>query len=484
MSAMSDAVTRLNAALEGHYVIERELGEGGMAHVYLADDIKHERKVALKVLKSELAAVVGAERFLAEIKTTANLQHPHILQLYDSGEADGFLYFVMPFVEGETLREKIDRDKQLPLEEAVALTRAVAGALQAAHEQGVVHRDIKPANILLSHGEPLVADFGIALAVQQAGGGRLTETGMSLGTPYYMSPEQATADRDPDARSDIYSLGCVLYEMLTGEPPFTGHTAQAVLGKILTGSPASPTEIRPAIPAHVESVALKALERLPADRFSSAAALADALGNPAFRHGTADEAATPSAEAIAEVAGLRRRTRVLAGATVLLAGGLALSLLPRGDPPAAEGVYEFLVRGDSTHEVVAGNAGVLALSPDGRTLAYLGRDQGVTRIYTRLLAERQAQPIPGTEAARDVIFSYDGTRLAFSTTSNELRTVRLVGGSPTSLGTLTGGLAGAYWGPDDRIVYGVSGAEGLMRVSVSDGASDELVSCHACSVVM
>ncbi len=273
---MSDAVARLNAALEGHYAIERELGEGGMATVYLADDIKHERKVALKVLKSELAAVVGAERFLAEIKTTANLQHPHVLQLYDSGEADGFLYFVMPFVEGETLRERIDRDKQLPVEEAVALTRAVAGALQAAHEQGVVHRDIKPANILLSHGEPLVADFEIALAVQEAGGGRLTETGMSVGTPYYMSPEQATADRDPDSRSDIYSLGCVLYEMLTGEPPFTGHTAQAVLGKILTGSPASPTEIRQTIPAHVESVALKALERLPADRFSSAAALADA----------------------------------------------------------------------------------------------------------------------------------------------------------------------------------------------------------------
>ncbi len=380
---MSDTVTRLNAALEGHYAIERELGEGGMATVYLADDIKHERKVALKVLKSELAAVVGAERFLAEIKTTANLQHPHILQLYDSGEADGFLYFVMPFVEGETLRERIDREKQLPVEEAVALTRAVAGALQAAHEQGVVHRDIKPANILLSHGEPLVVDFGIALAVQQAGGGRLTETGMSLGTPYYMSPEQATADRDPDARSDIYSQGCVLYEMLTGEPPFTGHTAQAVLGKILTGSPASPTEIRQAIPAHVESVALKALERLPADRFSSAASLADALGNPAFRHGPADEAATPNAEAVAEVAGLRRRTRVLAratmllgGATVLLAGGLALSLLPLGDGPAGSGVVEFVVRGDSTHEIVAGVAGALALSPDGRTLAYIGRNQG------------------------------------------------------------------------------------------------------------
>ena len=472
---MSDAVTRLNAALEGHYAIERELGEGGMATVYLADDLRHERKVALKVLKPELAAVVGAQRFLAEIKTTANLQHPHILQLYDSGEVDGFLYFVMPFVEGETLRERIDREKQLPVEEAVALARAVAGALQAAHERGVVHRDIKPANILLSHGEPLVADFGIALAVQQAGGGRLTETGMSVGTPYYMSPEQATADRDPDARSDIYSLGCVLYEMLTGEPPFTGHTAQAVLGKILTGSPASPTEIRPAIPAHVESVALKALERLPADRFSSAASLADALVNPAFRHGPADEAATPNTEAVAEVAALRRRTRVFAGATALLAGALALSLLPLGDGPAASGVVEFVVRGDSTHTIGASVPGSLALSPDGRTLAYIGSNQGMSRIYVRPLAERAAQPIPGTEAARDVIFSYDGTRLAFSTNNNDLRTVRLAGGSPTSIVTLSGALLGAYWGPDDRIVYGVGGREGLMRVSASGGAPEELV---------
>ena len=188
-----DPVTRLNAALEGRYRIDREIGEGGMATVYLADDLKHERKVALKVLKPELAAVVGAERFLAEIKTTANLQHPHILPLFDSGEADGFLYYVMPHVEGESLRQRIDRDHQLPVDEAVAIATKVAGALQAAHERGVIHRDIKPANILLSKGEPLVADFGIALAVGAAGGGRLTETGLSLGTPHYMSPEQANA---------------------------------------------------------------------------------------------------------------------------------------------------------------------------------------------------------------------------------------------------------------------------------------------------
>ncbi len=208
--AMSDPVARLNAALEGRYTIERELGEGGMATVYLADDIKHERKVALKVLKPELAALVGAERFLAEIKTTANLQHPHILPLFDSGEADGFLFYVMPYVEGETLRDRIDREKQLPVDEAVGLASKIAGALQHAHEHGVIHRDIKPGNILIQGGEPVVADFGIALAVGAAGGSRLTETGLSVGTPYYMSPEQATGDQALGPASDTYALACVL----------------------------------------------------------------------------------------------------------------------------------------------------------------------------------------------------------------------------------------------------------------------------------
>ena len=214
------AVDRLKAALEDRYAIERELGEGGMATVYLAEDIKHNRKVALKVLKPELAVMVGAERFLAEIQVTANLQHPHILPLFDSGEADGFLFYVMPFVEGETLRDRIDREKQLPVDEAVALASKVAGALQHAHEHGVIHRDIKPGNILLQGGEPVVADFGIALAVGAAGGSRLTETGLSVGTPYYMSPEQATGDQGLGPATDTYALACVLYEMLVGEPPY------------------------------------------------------------------------------------------------------------------------------------------------------------------------------------------------------------------------------------------------------------------------
>ena len=220
---------RLVAALADPYAFERDLGAGGMATVYLADDLKHERKVAVKVLKPELAAVVGGERFLSEIRTTANLQHPHILPLFDSGQDDGFLWYTMPYVEGETLRDRLDREKQLSIEDAVGLTRKVGSALDYAHRHGVVHRDIKPANILIHDGEPQVSDFGIALAVQEAGSGRLTETGLSLGTPYYMSPEQATGDRDPDARSDLYSLGCMAFEMLAGEPPFTGNTAQSVL---------------------------------------------------------------------------------------------------------------------------------------------------------------------------------------------------------------------------------------------------------------
>ncbi|MEJ2203828.1 MAG: serine/threonine-protein kinase, partial [Gemmatimonadota bacterium] len=263
-----DRITRLNEALAGRYTVDRALGEGGMATVYLAGDLKHNRGVALKVLKPELAAVVGAERFLAEIETTANLQHPHILPLYDSGEADGFLYYVMPHVEGDTLRDRLDHEKQLPVDEAVRIATAVANALDFAHAHDVVHRDIKPGNILFQGGQPVVGDFGIALALGAGGGARLTETGLSVGTPFYMSPEQATGDQQVGARSDIYSLGCVLYEMLVGDPPYLGSTAQAVLGQIIAGKAVNATERRAAVPAHVDAAIRKALEKVAADRFS------------------------------------------------------------------------------------------------------------------------------------------------------------------------------------------------------------------------
>jgi serine/threonine-protein kinase len=268
---MPDSVTRLNAALSGRYRIERVLGEGGMATVYLADDLRHDRKVALKVLKPELAAVVGADRFLAEIKTTANLHHPHILPLHDSGEADGFLYFVTPYVEGESLRERLDREHQLPVPEAVRIACEIADALHYAHGHGVIHRDIKPANVLLQAGRPVIADFGIALALREGGGDRLTETGLSLGTPSYMSPEQATGDQAVGPATDTYAMGCVLYEMLVGEPPYTGSTAQAILGKIITSAPASVADQRKSVPTNVDAAIARALEKLPADRFRSAA---------------------------------------------------------------------------------------------------------------------------------------------------------------------------------------------------------------------
>ena len=295
----SDTVARLNAALEGRYRIDRELGEGGMATVYLADDLRHERKVAVKVLKPELAAVVGADRFLAEIKTTANLQHPHILPLFDSGEADSFLFYVMPYVEGESIRELITKEKQLGVKDALSITRKVSDALDYAHEHGVVHRDIKPGNVLLSErGEPLVADFGIALAVAQAGGGRITETGLSLGTPHYMSPEQATGDRDVDARSDVYALGCVLYEMLSGRPPFSASTAQGVLVQILTTDPPSITGLRRTVPLHIEGVLARALEKLPADRFKSAAEFTRALDDETFVYAPRPMATDPGRPAV------------------------------------------------------------------------------------------------------------------------------------------------------------------------------------------
>src|SRR5215472_2210980 len=268
---------QLTTALADRYRIERHLGAGGMATVYLAQDLKHDRRVAIKVLKPELAAVLGAERFVVEIKTTAALQHPHILPLFDSGEADGFLYYMMPYIEGETIREKLNRETQFGVDEAVRIAREVADALDYAHRHGVIHRDIKPENVLLHDARAMVMDFGIALAVSAAAGGRMTETGLSLGTPHYMSPEQATADKDLTGRSDIYSLASVLYEMLAGQPPHLGGTAQQIIMKIIAEPVPAVTTLRKAVPPNVAAALAQALEKLPADRFATAQAFAEAL---------------------------------------------------------------------------------------------------------------------------------------------------------------------------------------------------------------
>ena len=300
---MSSDRPALAAALAGRYRIERELGRGGMATVYLAHDLKHDRPVALKVLRPEFAATLGADRFLHEIAITARLDHPHILTLIDSGEAGGFLFYVLPYVRGESLRQKLARDKQLPLDAALRIAQQVASALDYAHRQGVIHRDVKPENILLHEGEAMVSDFGIALAVIQGSGQRLTETGLSVGTPEYMSPEQASGERELDARSDVYSLAAVLYEMLAGEPPHTGPTARAVIAKVLTASPPELVVLRSDAPAEVGAALARALRKTPADRFASATEFAAALSRKA-------EPGKPR--------GPGRRTRALAAVLVIL----------------------------------------------------------------------------------------------------------------------------------------------------------------------
>ena len=457
------AVERLNRALAGRYEIERELGQGGMATVYLADDLKHERKVALKVLRPELAAVVGAERFLAEIKTTANLQHPHILPLFDSGEADGFLFYVMPHIDGETLAERIERERQLPVDEAVRIAVAVANALQVAHDKGVIHRDIKPGNILLSGAEPLVADFGIALAVGAAGGNRLTETGLSVGTPYYMSPEQATGDQNVGPASDVYALACVLYEMLVGEPPYLGNTAQAVLGKIIQGKPVSAVQARGSVPAHVDAAIRKGLEKVPADRFRQARDFAGALQNPAFRHGEPPEGAV---RAGAPGAGWKRALH--AGLTIALAGLAAWALLKptEVDPPV---VFELEMT------PIQGAPVPYSLAPDGSFLVFnaiAGPDDPMASLHIRHLDALGSTVVAGTRNGIMPTVSPTGTEVAFLDQADQtLKVVPLRGGGVSR--TIADSVACCpTWEADGYVYY--TSFDGSVR-RVSGNGEEELV---------
>ena len=320
---MTDALSALSAALADRYRLERELGHGGMATVYLAQDLKHDRAVALKVLKPELAHALGPERFLREIQVTAQLDHPHILPLLDSGDAGGFLYYVMPYVQGETLRTRLMREKQLPLDDALQIAAEVADALNYAHGQGIVHRDIKPENLLLAGRHVRVADFGIARAVTAAGGDSLTATGVAIGTPAYMSPEQAGGSKDVDGRSDLYSLGCVLYEMLAGHPPFTGGTAHEILARHSMDAVPSLAAARPTVPEGLERAIATALAKVPADRFSTAAQFADAL---ARRGSSATVGAARSSRRVARLA-------VIAVGGMVTVGGAILMLRPSPKAP-------------------------------------------------------------------------------------------------------------------------------------------------------
>ena len=462
---MSDPTTRLNSALEGRYRVGRQIGEGGMATVYLAEDLKHHREVALKVLKPELTAVVGAERFLAEIETTAKLTHPHILPLHDSGEADGFLFFVAPYIEGDTLRDKIDREKQLSVEEALEITKRVASALDYAHKHGVVHRDIKPGNILLSEeGEPTVADFGIALAVAQAGGGRVTETGLSVGTPHCMSPEQATGDRDVDPRTDVYALGSVLYEMLVGEPPYLGTTAQAVLAKILTDPAPAPTKLRLSIPPNVDAAIRKALEKLPADRFTGAQEFARALTDSGFRHG--EERA---AEASAKVGVWKGVSVALAVAAIAASSVAAWSLL-HPEPP--QRVSRQVLSTEGLAGLGTEFERSVALAPDGSSMILpIGGQLGL-----KMRGSTEITPIAGTAGAVEVVYSPDAEWIAYSV-GTELFKRPVVGGSAVRLaGDLPalGGVLGLAWLDDGTILYEQASEESRRLVRISENGGEPL----------
>ena len=467
---MSEPVSRLSAALSDRYTIERELGAGGMATVYLAHDIKHDRDVAIKVLHPDLGAALGGERFLSEIRTTAKLQHPHILPLLDSGDADGLLYYVMPYITGETLRTRLERERQLPIADAVLIAREVADALGAAHALGIIHRDIKPENILLQGGHALVADFGIALAVQTAGGTRMTQTGLSLGTPQYMSPEQAMGEKVIDARSDIYALGAMSYEMLVGEAPFTGPSVQAIVARLITEEPRTIASQRKAVPEHVESAVMQALEKLPADRFANAAEFALALRGQQGSTTTArsPRGSTPSMARQRSMPAVRLATGI-----GLLALGTAIGWLLSGrtggvatvaDSPTITSILA--PPGGSFRESRA-----LALSPDGRQLAFVfAASDGSRMLWVRHLDRPDAEPVAQTTGADAPFWSPNGRTLGYF--AGGFLTVVEPNGNPRRLCPVADPTGGS-WSSKGVILFG--DRRGLATVPASGGECRRIV---------
>ena len=454
MSTGDSSLTELGAALAGRYRLERQIGEGGMAAVYLAHDERHDRKVAVKVVHEDLGASLGQERFLAEIKTTARLQHPHILPLLDSGSTSGDgvpggrLYYVMPYVDGESLRDRLQRERQLSVDDALRIAKETGDALAYAHAQGVIHRDVKPENILLQGGHALVADFGIALAVQQAAGARMTQTGLSLGTPQYMSPEQAAGDKTIDARADQYALGAVLYEMLTGEPPFTGATVQAIIAKVLGSDPEPPTTIRKTVPANVEAAVLRALAKLPADRFPSVRDFITALDAPSGSATQANRARGATGDA--------RRTRTWAVAALVLGvfAGVAIGWFAwRARSSATADAISRTYVAQPPNEALPGGTTDFTVTPNG-DLIYVGpgETKNATQLWRKHRADLHATRIAGTEGAQLPIVSPDGKWVAFSTDAGLLR-VSVDGGAPATISPDLFSLAGrGVWLKDGRII--------------------------------
>jgi serine/threonine-protein kinase len=440
----------LDQTLSGRYRIERELGAGGMATVYLAEDLRHRRQVALKVLHPELAAHLGTDRFLAEITTAATLQHPGILPLFDSGVADGLVFYVMPYVRGESLRARLDRELQLPLDDVVHIATSVAQALDYAHRQGIIHRDVKPENILLQDGHAFVADFGIALALTAAGGTRLTQTGLSVGTPQYMSPEQASAERTLDARTDVYSLGAVCYEMIAGEPPFSAPTAQGVVARVLAEEPRPVSSLRRTVSPALAAAVHRALEKAPADRWRGASDFANALthadANPDAARTLARARYSPALVIAALVLGLTAGAFLYRG----IAGGMAPST-----GVAAPVRYWAIPLPDSSpftptvDEYAAPQAGI-AIAKDGGLVAYVGRRGATTALHLVRLAAGTVTPLDGTEGARLPAFSPDGRWLAFIA-KGELRKISVDGGAVVRLAPVEAPI-GVFWLSDERLL--------------------------------
>jgi serine/threonine-protein kinase len=453
-------------------LIEREIGAGGMATVYLARDIRHRRQVALKVLNPELGAVIGAERFLAEIEVTANLQHPNLLPLFDSGEADGLLYYVMPYVAGESLRAKLTREKQLPVEEAVEIAAAIASALDYAHRHGVIHRDLKPENILLHEDQPLVADFGIALAISKAADQRITQTGISLGTPQYMSPEQATGDRTVDGRSDIYSLGVITYEMLTGEPPHSGRTTQSTIAKVVMDRPRSIRLSRDTVPVYVEAAVSRALAKVPADRFHTAREFGAALQGRGIP--TPYETSTPEGVPRIAASATRRRklTTVAAGVAV---GALAIfaaiaawrKSTEKGSNTSVASFYVDLPASHGMRERVKN----VAISPDGKTVAFVAQSDSSSHVHLRRVEDLEPRLVPHTNGAVDVAFSPDGSWLTVAMADGTLRKIQPDGSAMVTMAERLKYFGSLTWATNQTLVVG--GAEaahnGLGLLAASSG---------------
>jgi len=463
---VTDSFEALKEALADRYNIERELGAGGMATVYLAHDVRHNRKVAIKVLRPELAAFIGADRFLKEIETTANLQHPHILPLFDSGRVDGTVFYVMPYVKGESLRHRLTREKQLPIADAIQIAAEIAVGLDYAHRQGVIHRDIKPDNVLFHDGRALVADFGIALARSQGDDGiRMTKSGMSLGTPQYMSPEQVAGEQTLDLRADIYALGAVLYEMLAGQPPFVGPSAQAIFARVMTEEPEPLILKRKTVPPHVDAAVARALEKLPADRWQTAAQFAEALtGAGALGRGGRG---MPSALSSSVIPWSLSAVLLVALAWIGVRNGQS--------PPRIDGPVRFSVELDSGVEPTF--TPIVRLSPDGQQVFMTANIGHQEEVLHRPLDQMQMRVIAGagqgeqgTGNSRPFV-SPDGRWIAYAA-QGKLKKVPVAGGPAVDLAAAD--WAGGSWGSNGRLVYTKAYNTGLWIVSEGGGDAREL----------